>query len=95
MPIIDTGYSELLVLPSAHVRMLDLPRQAPGQAVMADGVVRTFDIHLGEIEWDGVWRPVFVSSFGVEALVGMRLLARHELRIVANPGGSITITPVP
>jgi len=30
-----------------------------------------------------------------EVLVGMRLLAGHELRIAVVPGGSVEITPLP
>jgi hypothetical protein len=35
---------------------------------------------------------MLVSAVGVEALVGMRLLARHELRIAVVPGGVVEIT---
>ena len=32
---------------------------------------------------------------GDEALIGMRLLAGHELRIAVVPGGGVEITPLP
>jgi hypothetical protein len=32
---------------------------------------------------------------GDEVLLGMRLLAGHELRIAVVPGGSVEITPLP
>jgi hypothetical protein len=47
------------------------------------------------VEWNGGWRPVLVSAVGDEPLVGMRLLAGHELRIAVVPGGVVEITPLP
>jgi hypothetical protein len=38
---------------------------------------------------------VLVSAVGDEALVGMRLLAGHELRIEVVPGGVVEVTPLP
>jgi hypothetical protein len=37
----------------------------------------------------------FVWATGNEALVGMRLLAGHELRFAVVPGGVVEITPLP
>jgi clan AA aspartic protease len=93
--LIDTGFSSSLALPASTVAALGLVRQSAGGAVLADGSVRQFDIYAGEVEWDGLWRPVLVSAVGNEALVGMRLLARHELRIAVVPGGALEITPMP
>jgi hypothetical protein len=59
--------------------------------VLADGSIRPFDIYAPEVAWDGAWRPVLVSAVGDEALLGMRLLARHELRIAAVPGGAVEL----
>ena len=84
--VIDTGFTASLALPATTVAGLGLARQSGGGAVLADGSVRQFDIYAAEVEWNGVWRPVLVSAVGVEALVGMRLLARHELRIAVVPG---------
>ncbi len=93
--LIDSGFTASLTLPAATVATLGLARQSGGGAVLADGSVRQFDIYAAEVEWNGVWRPVLVSAVGVEALVGMRLLAGHELRIEVVPGGVVEITPLP
>ena len=62
-------------------------RQSGGGAVLlADGLVQQFDIYAAEVAWDGGWRPVLVSAVGTEALLGMRLLAGHELRMAVVPG---------
>ncbi len=77
------------------VATLGLARQSGGGAVLADGSVRQFNIYAAEVAWCGGWRPVLVSGLGDEVLLGMRLLAGHELRIAVVPGGVVEITPLP
>jgi predicted aspartyl protease len=93
--VIDSGFTASLTLPATTVAVLGLARQSGGGAVLADGSVRQFEIYAADVEWEGVWRPVLVSAIGVEALIGMRLLAGHELRIAVVPGGAVEITPLP
>lgn len=93
--VIDTGFTASLTLPAATVTALGLIRQSGGSAVLADGTVRAFDIYEAEVEWGGAWLSVLVSAVGNEALLGMRLLAGHQLRIEAEPGGVVEITPLP
>ena len=63
--------------------------------MLADGSVRQFDIYAAEVDWGGVWRSVLVSAVGEEVLLGMRLMANHELRIAVVAGGPVEITPLP
>ncbi|MGO9465167.1 MAG: clan AA aspartic protease [Isosphaeraceae bacterium] len=93
--VVDSGFTASLALSAAAVASLALARQSGGGAVLADGSVRQFDIYAAEVEWDGAWRPVLVSAVGDEALVGMRLLVGHELRIAVVPGGAVEINPLP
>jgi predicted aspartyl protease len=93
--VVDSGFTASLALPVTTVVALGLARQSGGGAVLADGSVRLFDIYAAEVAWDGGWRPVLVSAVGAEALLGMRLLAGHELRIAVVPGGAVEITPLP
>ena len=93
--VIDTGFTSSLTLPSTAVTALGLVRQSGGSAVLGDGSVRSFDVYAAEVEWDGNWRPVLVSAVGAEVLVGMRLLAGHELRIAVLPGGPVEISTIP
>ena len=62
---------------------------------MGDGSVSVFDSYAAEVAWTGGWLPVLVSAIGDEALVGMRLLAEHELRMRVRPGGEVVISPLP
>jgi clan AA aspartic protease len=93
--VIDSGFTASMTLPAMTVAALGLTRQSVGGAVLADGSVRQFEIYAGEVEWNGGWRPVLVSAIGDEALLGMRLLAGHELPIEVVSGGVVEITPLP
>ena len=93
--VVDSGFTSSLTLPAAVVAALGLARQSGGGAVLADGSIRQFDIYAADVAWGGGWRPVLVSAVGDEILLGMGLLAGHELRIAVVPGGVVEITPLP
>jgi clan AA aspartic protease len=93
--VVDSGFTGSLTLPAATVAALGLTRQSGGRAVLADGSVRPFDLFEAELDWCGAPKLVLVSAVGDEVLLGMRLLARHELRIEVAPGGVVEITPLP
>jgi clan AA aspartic protease len=93
--VTDTGFTAALTIPPDLATALGLPRQSGGSALLADGSVHPFDIYAAEIEWGGTWRPVLVWVVGLETLLGMRLLAGHQLRVEAVPGGVVEITPIP
>jgi clan AA aspartic protease len=93
--VIDTGFTASLALPAALVTGLGLIRQSGGSALLADGSTRPFDVYAAEVDWHGAWRPILVWAVGTDVLLGMRLLAGHELRVEAVPGGVVTIAPLP
>jgi clan AA aspartic protease len=93
--VIDSGFSASLTLPPAALAALGLVRQSGGSVVLGDGSVRQFDVYAAEVEWDARWRPILVSGIGDEVLVGMRLLAGHEVRVAVVPGGAVEINPLP
>jgi clan AA aspartic protease len=93
--VVDTGFTGSVTLPNATVAALGLVRRTGGAAVLADGSPTQFDVYAAEIEWHSTWRPVLVSAVGNEVLLGMRLLAGHELRIVVIPGGVVEVTALP
>jgi clan AA aspartic protease len=93
--VVDSGFTASLTLPATAVAALGLARQSTGGAVLADGSIRQYDIYAAEVAWDGAWRPMLVSAVGDEVLLGMGLLAGHELRIAVVPGGAVEITPLP
>ncbi|HEX3152492.1 MAG TPA: hypothetical protein VHR66_30745, partial [Gemmataceae bacterium] len=93
--VVDSGFSASLTLPAALVTSLGLVRQSTGRAVLTDGTVRRFDIFEAEVEWDGSWKSILISGVGGDVLLGMRLLADHELRIAVVPGGGVEISALP
>lgn len=92
--VVDSGFTASLTLPAIVVNALGLSRQSSGGAVLADGSTREFDIYAAEVAWLGGWRPVLASAVGDEVLLGMRLLAGHELRISVVSGGAVEIIPL-
>ena len=90
--LMDIGFSASLTMPSALVAALELPHESRGHAFLADGLSREFDLYGAEVEWDGQWRKILVSALGDEVLLGMRLLADHEVRLVVTPGAEVVIT---
>jgi clan AA aspartic protease len=92
--VVDTGYTGLLTLPVAAAEALGLERGMGGQATLADGTTRLFDTFAAELEWGGGWRELVVSALGAEVLVGMRLLAGHDLRMRVVPGGVVEVAAV-
>jgi predicted aspartyl protease len=93
--VVDTGSTSTLTITQSIAATLQLIRKSGGGARMADGSIRRFDVFTVEIEWDGVWRTIAAPAVGVEVLMGMKLIAGHELKIVAEPGGVVVITPLP
>jgi len=93
--LVDTGFTASLTLPTVVVAALGLVRQSGGRAALADGSRVQFDIYAADVAWGSSWRPVLVTAVGDEALIGMRLLAGHELRIEVVPGGVVEVTPLP
>lgn len=90
--IVDTGFTSSLTLPLAMISTLGLGRQTSGNAVLADGTVRKFDIWAAEVYWNGSWRAILVSAIGDEPLMGMHLLAGHRIVIDVVPNGFVEIT---
>ena len=93
--VFDSGFSDLLTLPVATIVALGLVRHSRGRAILADGSIQQYDLYTAEVFWGTVWQTVRVPALGDEALLGMRLLAGHELRIEVVPGGVVAITPLP
>lgn len=90
--IIDTGFTGFLTLPQTTIESLRLRWLGRAHAVLGDGLLHPFEIHVGVVRWDGRLRTVEVNAADTEPLVGMGMLRRHELRLHAVPGDSVNIT---
>ena len=92
---IDTGFNASLTLSLEDVAALGLAYESSTEAILADGSVARFDVYTAEVYWGSDWHNASVSAVGDEVLLGMRLLAGHQLRIDVVPGGLVEITPLP
>lgn len=93
--VIDTGFSDYLTLPSAHVTELGLRYRTRSIARLADGAEVDFDVYYAELIWNGRLVSALVDEAETTPLVGMALLEGHELRIEAQTGGRVLIDALP
>ena len=89
--VVDTGYNGFLTLPPVLVGELELPFVSSGEATLADGSAVSFDIHLVTVDWDGQARLIEADAAEVTPLVGMQLLAGHDLHVEVENGGRVVI----
>lgn len=89
--IIDTGFTGSLTLPTRLITALSLPWLGRQRAMLGDGSVRFFDVYLATMLWDGQVRTVETDATDTEPLLGMYLLAGHEVRMQVVDGGIVTI----
>ncbi len=89
--VINTGFSGFLTLPSSIIAPLSLIWRGEAQAILGDGRRHQFDVFSATVEWDGQERHVEVDVAETSPLVGMGLLAGHDLCIEAVAGGKVSI----
>lgn len=92
--LIDTGSDGFLTLPPELIDRLQLPWLQSGHAILAGGTETIFDIHSGSVVWGSVTRRVAIDVIDSAPLVGMALLAEHEITIQVTPGGGVAIRPI-
>jgi predicted aspartyl protease len=93
--VLDSGFTGSLTLPPAAIAGLGLIWRSQGSAVLANGVVEQFDIYAATVIWDGSPRSILVQAIDTPPLMGMVLLAGHDLRVRVRPGGSVEIEAIP
>jgi clan AA aspartic protease len=92
--ILDTGFTGSLTLPATIIDALKLPLHSRSSAVLANGHVENFNVYAGVVIWDGEPRAILIQEIDSDPLLGMNLLANHDVRIRVAPGGRIEIAPV-
>jgi clan AA aspartic protease len=93
--IIDTGFTGKLTLPQSVIQSLELINPIAGEAALADGTIRHYDVFEADLLWDGHWKRVAISELGDEVLAGMKLLVGYELRIALRVGGAVELISLP
>ncbi|MCY4176601.1 MAG: hypothetical protein OXD37_09805 [Acidimicrobiaceae bacterium] len=89
--VVDTGFTGFLTLPPTVVAEMELPEVGDSIFILADGSITTLLAHGAFVLWDGQMRLIQVDASGSIPLVGMALLAGHNLNIDVQPGGSVLI----
>jgi clan AA aspartic protease len=92
---IDTGFNGWITLPPSVISQLGLPWRRRGLGELADGSESIFDIYEVNVVWDGEPRRIWVDEMNAAPMVGMALLADHELTVQVWTGGDVTITARP
>jgi clan AA aspartic protease len=93
--VLDTGFTGSLTLPPAVIAQLGLSWRSRGSALLANGKIEQFDIYAATVVWEGTPRPILVQAVDAAPLLGMELLADHDLRVRVVPGGRAEIEAVP
>ena len=91
---VDTGFTGFLTLKPDTIAQLSLPLIINRPAVLADGAIGHYDVHVGRIVWHGEERNVPVYSMDSDPLVGMGLLWNSRLTMDVIPNGPVTIGPL-
>lgn len=92
---IDTGLNRSLTMPLSVINALDLQLTATEPFELGNGAIVLLDGYDVQVMWNGEWRQVNAHATNAFPLVGMELLAGHELRIQVAEGGAVTIEAMP
>jgi clan AA aspartic protease len=93
--VIDTGFDGSLTLPPSLIGRLQLAWRRRGRALLADGSESIFDIHEGNVLWDGRLVRVSIDSAEMAPLIGMSLVEGYKLTVEVRTHGEVTIEPLP
>jgi predicted aspartyl protease len=80
-----------LTLPPALIVALGLRWRSVDRFTLADGSECFLDVYEAKVVWDGKVRRILVDEADSDALVGMRLLKGHELKMQVRSRGKVTI----
>ena len=93
--IIDTGFSGFMNLPTAVVAALGLPWVSQDKTQLIDGRIVHVEIYSATVIWNGKPRIIDIQALGGYALIGMRMLAGHDLAMQVTDGGPVSIDAIP
>lgn len=88
---VDTGFTGFLTLRPSVIVQLGLPFITNQPAVLANGTVSSYDVHVGRVVWDSQERTIPIYSMDSEPLVGMALLWNSRLTMEIVPNGTVSI----
>ena len=89
--VLDTGFSEDLVLPSDIIHQLELEPRGDIRMILADGRRTALPVWAGYVIWHERPRRVSVIESSSEALLGMNLLLGSKVTMDVRIDGDVTI----
>ena len=93
--LIDTGFTDYLLLPLRFVENLGLPFESVEELTLADGSVVELECYRAKVDWDGQILDVIVAVAEGDPLVGMSMSDGFEIRIRNVIGGDVEIERIP
>lgn len=93
--LLDTGFNGYLTLPTSWLRDLGLDCVGQTRVTLADGNEIVSDFFIAEAHWDGKIVTIDVEAADTDPLVGMALLAGHDLQMRVIPNGDVAISAIP
>ena len=93
--IIDTGFTEELMLPGDLIERLGLPRIGELPITLGDGNVTDVGLYLAIVEWQGEKRIAQALRTDGKPLIGMSLLYGNRLTLDVLTDGEVTIESLP
>ena len=89
--VLDTGFSEDLVLPSEVIHQLELTPRGNIRMILADGQRTILPVWAGSVIWHERPRRVSVIESSGESLLGMNLLLGSRVTMDVRVDGDVTI----
>ncbi len=93
--VVDTGFNGFLTLPRVVLERFQARPLTVVIVTLADGSKTSADLYELTVLWDGQPLTIEVDAAETEPLIGMALLAGHDLQMRVVPDGEVTITPIP
>ena len=93
--LLDTGFNGFLTLPSCWLLDMGLECVTHVRVTLADGSEIVSDLFTAIALWDGKLIEIDVEAADTDPLVGMAMLANHDLRMRVIPQGEVAINSIP
>lgn len=93
--VVDTGFNGTLTLPAVMVAQFGLVWNSAVRTTLGDGSTVWLDRYEATVLWDGSPQHTLVQAVAHSALLGIGLLAGHDLRARIEDGGTVEIEAIP
>ncbi len=93
--VVDTGFSGTLTLPPATIATLGLVWASSLGMVLANGTQLDVEVYEAVVLWNGSPQATWIRAVETAPLIGMGLLAGHDLWARIEDGGNVEIEAIP